>query len=343
MSWSSTRRTSRSVSYRSAARSSSSWRTRRSASRNPAPSCTAQPCTVPAPSVVRLKRFVRVPYRGPVPLTRRALFARDGGRCMYCGGVATSVDHVIPRSRGGSARLGQRGGVLPPLQPRQGRPSPASRSAGGCAINRPRRRGSPGASSGPGTGTRAGCHTCSRTARRTPWPGSTAFPPDDPGLRLALCGLGPRRGAAASLCGPVRSGRSPRGSRRAGGPSCHPGGPGGCGAATRSAAPPDAPNGAAAAGRWRRRGGRPRRRPRAPAAAPAAGWPPRRTARSVRDVHRRAAEAREQHRRGQRQRGLQEQRPAEHLAAARRPRPARRGPGAGWRATRRCPRRARTG
>ena len=57
--------------------------------------------TVPAPSVVRLKRFVRGPYRGPVPLTRRALFARDGGRCMYCGGVATSVDHVIPRSRGG--------------------------------------------------------------------------------------------------------------------------------------------------------------------------------------------------------------------------------------------------
>lgn len=56
---------------------------------------------VPAPSVVRLKRFVRVPYRGPVPLTRRALFARDGGRCMYCGAVATSVDHVIPRSRGG--------------------------------------------------------------------------------------------------------------------------------------------------------------------------------------------------------------------------------------------------
>lgn len=56
---------------------------------------------VPAPSVVRLTRFVRVPFRGPVPLTRRALFARDGGRCVYCGGVATSVDHVVPRSRGG--------------------------------------------------------------------------------------------------------------------------------------------------------------------------------------------------------------------------------------------------
>lgn len=57
--------------------------------------------SVPVPSVVRLSRFVRVPFRGHVPLTRRALFARDGGRCVYCGQAATSVDHVIPRSRGG--------------------------------------------------------------------------------------------------------------------------------------------------------------------------------------------------------------------------------------------------
>ena len=55
-----------------------------------------------APSVVRLTRFVRIPYRGPVPLTRRAVFARDGGRCVYCGGSATSIDHVVPRSRGGT-------------------------------------------------------------------------------------------------------------------------------------------------------------------------------------------------------------------------------------------------
>ena len=59
---------------------------------------------ISAPSVVRLTRFVRVPFRGPVPLTRRALFARDGGRCVYCGAVATSVDHVVPRSRGGQHR-----------------------------------------------------------------------------------------------------------------------------------------------------------------------------------------------------------------------------------------------
>lgn len=54
------------------------------------------------PSVVRLARYVRVPRRTHVPLTRRAVFARDGGRCVYCGAAATSIDHVVPRSRGGT-------------------------------------------------------------------------------------------------------------------------------------------------------------------------------------------------------------------------------------------------
>ena len=57
--------------------------------------------TLHVPVVVRLTRFVKVPYRAHVPLTRRAVFARDGGRCVYCAAPATSLDHVIPRSRGG--------------------------------------------------------------------------------------------------------------------------------------------------------------------------------------------------------------------------------------------------
>jgi 5-methylcytosine-specific restriction endonuclease McrA len=57
--------------------------------------------TLRVPHVVRLARFVKVPYRGVVPLTRRAVFARDGGRCVYCRAPATSIDHVLPRSRGG--------------------------------------------------------------------------------------------------------------------------------------------------------------------------------------------------------------------------------------------------
>ena len=54
------------------------------------------------PSVIKLVKFVRIPYRHSVPLSRRALFARDGGRCGYCSAPAASIDHVIPRSRGGS-------------------------------------------------------------------------------------------------------------------------------------------------------------------------------------------------------------------------------------------------
>ena len=56
---------------------------------------------VSLPSVIRLNKFVRVPYRNSVPLSRRAIFARDGGKCVYCTAPATSIDHVVPRSRGG--------------------------------------------------------------------------------------------------------------------------------------------------------------------------------------------------------------------------------------------------
>jgi len=56
---------------------------------------------VAVPTVVRLTRYVRIPYRTAVPLTRRAVFARDGGRCVYCSAPATSLDHVVPKSRGG--------------------------------------------------------------------------------------------------------------------------------------------------------------------------------------------------------------------------------------------------
>jgi 5-methylcytosine-specific restriction endonuclease McrA len=54
-----------------------------------------------APAVVRLRYFVRIPYRAHAALTRRAVFARDGWVCQYCGLPAENVDHVIPRSRGG--------------------------------------------------------------------------------------------------------------------------------------------------------------------------------------------------------------------------------------------------
>src|SRR5262249_37679851 len=56
---------------------------------------------LPAPSVVKLRYFVNVPFRARAALTRRAVFARDGWVCQYCGAAAENVDHVVPKSRGG--------------------------------------------------------------------------------------------------------------------------------------------------------------------------------------------------------------------------------------------------
>lgn len=62
----------------------------------------AERVSVPEPSVVRLVRYVQVPRHYRVAVNRRTVFARDGSRCQYCGLAAENLDHVIPRSRGGS-------------------------------------------------------------------------------------------------------------------------------------------------------------------------------------------------------------------------------------------------
>src|SRR3954447_18118726 len=57
--------------------------------------------TIVAPSVMRLSRYVRVPYHRPVPMTPAGVLRRDGRRCAYCARRADTIDHVVPRSRGG--------------------------------------------------------------------------------------------------------------------------------------------------------------------------------------------------------------------------------------------------
>ena len=53
------------------------------------------------PAVILLTRYVRVPGARRVPVTRRGGLRRDGHRCGYCGSSASTIDHVVPRSRGG--------------------------------------------------------------------------------------------------------------------------------------------------------------------------------------------------------------------------------------------------
>jgi 5-methylcytosine-specific restriction endonuclease McrA len=61
--------------------------------------------TMARPVVIRLVSYVRVPrdtHRRKI--TRRAVFARDDWTCQYCGSRSNlTVDHVIPRSKGGSS------------------------------------------------------------------------------------------------------------------------------------------------------------------------------------------------------------------------------------------------
>jgi 5-methylcytosine-specific restriction endonuclease McrA len=54
------------------------------------------------PVVIRLIVYVRIPRNMHRRITRRAIFARDGHACQYCGAEGTlTIDHVVPRSRGG--------------------------------------------------------------------------------------------------------------------------------------------------------------------------------------------------------------------------------------------------
>lgn len=56
----------------------------------------------PSPSIIRLDRMVHRP-RQTVRLTKREVFRRDNFTCQYCGQrpLRLTVDHIIPRHRGG--------------------------------------------------------------------------------------------------------------------------------------------------------------------------------------------------------------------------------------------------
>lgn len=58
--------------------------------------------TISAPSVIKLRRFVKTKFDRRMPLNRRTVFLRDDHRCQYCGRPAENIDHVVPRAQGGT-------------------------------------------------------------------------------------------------------------------------------------------------------------------------------------------------------------------------------------------------
>lgn len=65
----------------------------------------AENFSLPMPLVIRLVYFVKIPRRMSLPVTRRTVLARDHYTCQYCGlepaRQMLTLDHVLPRSRGG--------------------------------------------------------------------------------------------------------------------------------------------------------------------------------------------------------------------------------------------------
>ncbi len=59
---------------------------------------------MPMPSVIRLLEYRRIPHQTRA-LSRKNILLRDRNTCQYCGCILTTgdltLDHVLPRSRGG--------------------------------------------------------------------------------------------------------------------------------------------------------------------------------------------------------------------------------------------------
>jgi 5-methylcytosine-specific restriction endonuclease McrA len=94
--------------------------------------------TLARPVVIRLVSYVRIPrdtHRRKI--TRRAVFARDDWTCQYCGARSNlTVDHVVPRSKGGASTWENIVASCAPCNRRKGNGSP--RQAGMRLLKQPR-------------------------------------------------------------------------------------------------------------------------------------------------------------------------------------------------------------
>ncbi len=94
--------------------------------------------TLARPVVIRLVSYVRIPrdtHRRKI--TRRAVFARDDWTCQYCGARSNlTVDHVVPRSKGGASSWENIVASCAPCNRRKGNALP--RQAGMRLLKQPR-------------------------------------------------------------------------------------------------------------------------------------------------------------------------------------------------------------
>jgi 5-methylcytosine-specific restriction endonuclease McrA len=92
------------------------------------------------PAVIRVPNWVeRVPTS--VALTRRNVILRDSNTCVYCGFVGTgrelTIDHVLPRSRGGRTEWANVAAACAPCNRKKGDRTPAEAGMELAVIPRP--------------------------------------------------------------------------------------------------------------------------------------------------------------------------------------------------------------
>ena len=98
---------------------------------------------LPVPLVIRLVYFVRIPRRFALPVSRRTVMARDHYACQYCGAqpgkTNLTIDHVLPRSRGGESCWENVVSACGPCNRRKGNRTPdEARMPLRCQPRRPR-------------------------------------------------------------------------------------------------------------------------------------------------------------------------------------------------------------
>ena len=118
------------------------------------------------PVVIRLVTYVQIPrdtHRRKI--TRRAVFARDDWTCQYCGSRSNlTVDHVVPRSKGGSSNWENIVASCAPCNRRKG--NTMLRHSGMQLPGRRARRARTSSSRSPARRSRRpGGHTCSMPSR----------------------------------------------------------------------------------------------------------------------------------------------------------------------------------
>ena len=86
---------------------------------------TSEMLRLACPSVIVLNQFCKVPRlhdkkQAPRYPSRVAILMRDDSTCQYCSAVATTVDHVVPRSKGGGQDWGNLVACCSPCNAKKG-------------------------------------------------------------------------------------------------------------------------------------------------------------------------------------------------------------------------------